>query len=344
MYKLINNNIINFVKQHSATAVLRLILELEGKKILKADPHIGLLHRGTEKLIEYKNKTVLQALPYFDKLHNVSMYKKIINLFFMKRLGDFIRSKVYLHKKIKENDNILSICENCMDPLRCGSIIMARNSIIVSSFSNTIMSNEALNFIISVWRKNGKYAKITNKQWEHILERYWYYGDLRKYVDGLIPIEETNPLVFFKKINWSEIDAFTNVVGKFTGIVGISTLTYKISNYFSLNPTTSKTKPLEISADVKPLTNECVNLALTELPCEIPLPKGRIIKSLQRYFSLETKNYIIIKFILIIILNLFIVFIIFNFILEALVPILGNFIYLVGIFLAYLLTKLNDYM
>jgi NADH:ubiquinone oxidoreductase subunit D len=50
---------------------LRLILELEGEVVIKADPHIGLLHRGTEKLIE--NKTYLQALPYFDRLDYVSM-------------------------------------------------------------------------------------------------------------------------------------------------------------------------------------------------------------------------------------------------------------------------------
>lgn len=48
-----------------------MILTLKGEKIIRADPHIGLLHRGTEKLIEYK--TYLQALPYFDRLDYVSM-------------------------------------------------------------------------------------------------------------------------------------------------------------------------------------------------------------------------------------------------------------------------------
>ncbi len=51
--------------------MLRLILELEGEKVVRADPHIGLLHRGTEKLCEYK--TYLQALPYLDRLDYVSM-------------------------------------------------------------------------------------------------------------------------------------------------------------------------------------------------------------------------------------------------------------------------------
>ena len=49
----------------------RLILELSGEQVVRADPHIGLLHRGTEKLIEYKTYT--QALPYFDRLDYVSM-------------------------------------------------------------------------------------------------------------------------------------------------------------------------------------------------------------------------------------------------------------------------------
>lgn len=63
---------INFGPQHPAAhGVLRLILELKGEIILRADPHVGLLHRGTEKLIEYK--TYLQALPYFDRLDYVSM-------------------------------------------------------------------------------------------------------------------------------------------------------------------------------------------------------------------------------------------------------------------------------
>ncbi|PPQ69663.1 hypothetical protein CVT26_001532 [Gymnopilus dilepis] len=58
--------------QHPAAhGVLRMILELNGEEILRADPHIGLLHRGTEKLIEYK--TYIQALPYFDRLDYVSM-------------------------------------------------------------------------------------------------------------------------------------------------------------------------------------------------------------------------------------------------------------------------------
>ncbi|NVO16457.1 MAG: NADH-quinone oxidoreductase subunit D [Rhodoplanes sp.] len=58
---------INFGPQHpSAHGVLRLLLDLDGEVIERADPHIGLLHRGTEKLIEHK--TYLQAVPYFDRL------------------------------------------------------------------------------------------------------------------------------------------------------------------------------------------------------------------------------------------------------------------------------------
>ena len=70
--KNIKNMKINFGPQHPAAhGVLRLVLELEGEIVRSADPHIGLLHRGTEKLIEYK--TYMQALPYFDRLDYVSM-------------------------------------------------------------------------------------------------------------------------------------------------------------------------------------------------------------------------------------------------------------------------------
>ncbi len=62
---------INFGPQHPAAhGVLRLVLELDGEVVERVDPHIGLLHRGTEKLIEYK--TYLQALPYFDRLDYVA--------------------------------------------------------------------------------------------------------------------------------------------------------------------------------------------------------------------------------------------------------------------------------
>ena len=63
---------LNFGPQHPAAhGVLRLILEIIGEKIIYCDPHIGLLHRGTEKLLESKN--YMQGLPYFDRLDYVSM-------------------------------------------------------------------------------------------------------------------------------------------------------------------------------------------------------------------------------------------------------------------------------
>ncbi|WP_198669083.1 NADH-quinone oxidoreductase subunit D [Elioraea thermophila] len=61
----------NFGPQHPAAhGVLRMVLEMDGEVVERADPHIGLLHRGTEKLIEYK--TYMQAVPYFDRLDYVS--------------------------------------------------------------------------------------------------------------------------------------------------------------------------------------------------------------------------------------------------------------------------------
>lgn len=67
----IKNYHINFGPQHPAAhGVLRLVLELDGEVVERVDPHIGLLHRGTEKLIEHK--TYLQAVPYFDRLDYVA--------------------------------------------------------------------------------------------------------------------------------------------------------------------------------------------------------------------------------------------------------------------------------
>jgi NADH-quinone oxidoreductase subunit D len=67
----VRNFMINFGPQHpSAHGVLRLVLELDGEVVTRADPHIGFLHRGTEKLIEHK--TYLQAIPYFDRLDYIS--------------------------------------------------------------------------------------------------------------------------------------------------------------------------------------------------------------------------------------------------------------------------------
>ena len=90
---------LNFGPQHPAAhGVLRLILELDGEVVEKADPHIGLLHRGTEKLIEHK--TYSQAVPYFDRLDYVApmnqehafalAVEKILNLEVPLR-GQFIR-------------------------------------------------------------------------------------------------------------------------------------------------------------------------------------------------------------------------------------------------------------
>src|SRR5260370_42405035 len=67
----LRNFTLNFGPQHPAAhGVLRLVLELDGEVVERVDPHIGLLHRGTEKLIDHK--TYLQALPYFDRLDYVA--------------------------------------------------------------------------------------------------------------------------------------------------------------------------------------------------------------------------------------------------------------------------------
>ena len=67
----LRNFTMNFGPQHPAAhGVLRLVVELDGEIVERVDPHIGLLHRGTEKLIEHK--TYLQAIPYFDRLDYVA--------------------------------------------------------------------------------------------------------------------------------------------------------------------------------------------------------------------------------------------------------------------------------
>jgi len=68
----IKNIVVNLGPQHPAAhGVLRLVINIEGEQIISVDPQIGLLHRGTEKLIE--SKTYMQSLPYLDRLDYVSM-------------------------------------------------------------------------------------------------------------------------------------------------------------------------------------------------------------------------------------------------------------------------------
>lgn len=100
--KVVRNIQLNFGPQHPAAhGVLRLVLELSGEQVLRSDPHIGLLHRATEKLIEYKTYT--QALPYFDRLDYVSMManeqcyslavEKLLNMDIPKR-AKYIRGRL----------------------------------------------------------------------------------------------------------------------------------------------------------------------------------------------------------------------------------------------------------
>jgi NADH dehydrogenase (ubiquinone) Fe-S protein 2 len=119
--KKIKNFTMNFGPQHPAAhGVLRLILELDGELVKKADPHIGLLHRGTEKLIEYK--TYIQALPYFDRLDYVSMMsqehtyclavEKLLNCNVPLR-GQFIR--VIYSELTRILNHILAVTTHAMD-------------------------------------------------------------------------------------------------------------------------------------------------------------------------------------------------------------------------------------
>lgn len=117
----IKNITLNFGPQHpSAHGVLRLVLEMDGEVIERADPHVGLLHRGTEKLIEYK--TYLQAVPYFDRLDYVSpqnqehafaiAVERLLGLTVPKR-GQYLR---VLYAEIgRFLNHIFTICAFAMD-------------------------------------------------------------------------------------------------------------------------------------------------------------------------------------------------------------------------------------
>lgn len=112
---------VNFGPQHPAAhGVLRLILELSGEEIIRADPHVGLLHRGTEKLIEYKS--YLQALPYFDRLDYVSMMtneqcfslavEKLLNIEIPER-AKFIRT--LFGELTRVLNHLMSVLSHAMD-------------------------------------------------------------------------------------------------------------------------------------------------------------------------------------------------------------------------------------
>jgi NADH:ubiquinone oxidoreductase subunit D len=108
--EIIKTHNLNFGPQHpSAHGVLRLILVLAGELVRKAMPHIGLLHRGTEKLIE--TKTYLQALPYFDRLDYVSMManEHAYSLAVEKALGEAIPLRAqYIRVMFDEITRILN--------------------------------------------------------------------------------------------------------------------------------------------------------------------------------------------------------------------------------------------
>ena len=117
----IKNFNFNFGPQHPAAhGVLRLVLEMDGEVCQRADPHIGLLHRGTEKLIEHKS--YLQALPYFDRLDYVSVMaqehcfslavEKLVGCQVPLR-GQYIR--VLFHEITRILNHLLQISANALD-------------------------------------------------------------------------------------------------------------------------------------------------------------------------------------------------------------------------------------
>ena len=112
---------INFGPQHPAAhGVLRLLMLLTGETVVSVDPHIGLLHRGTEKLIEFKN--INQGLPYMDRLDYVSMmaqehcyatlFEKILDIVITPYIG-YIRTMFLEITRIL--NHLMSITTHAMD-------------------------------------------------------------------------------------------------------------------------------------------------------------------------------------------------------------------------------------
>src|SRR4051794_23582677 len=134
----LRNFTINFGPQHPAAhGVLRLVLELDGEIVERVDPHIGLLHRGTEKLIEAK--TYLQAIPYFDRLDYVAplsqehafclAIERLLGLTIPKR-AQLIR--VLYHEINRILSHLLNVTTQAMDvgalPPLCGDSRSAKSS------------------------------------------------------------------------------------------------------------------------------------------------------------------------------------------------------------------------
>ena len=133
----LRNFTVNFGPQHPAAhGVLRLVLELDGEVVQRVDPHIGLLHRGTEKLIEHK--TYLQAIPYFDRLdYDAPMNQEhAFCLAAEKLLGITIRAaRSSSASSIAKSDGCFRICSMsppkpwtwARSPHRCGGSRSARS-------------------------------------------------------------------------------------------------------------------------------------------------------------------------------------------------------------------------
>ena len=133
----IRNFNINFGPQHPAAhGVLRLVLELDGEVVERVDPHIGLLHRGTEKLIEHK--TYLQAIPYFDRLDYVAPMNQSMRSAWRRKSFWASRSRAARSSSassIAKSDGCFRICSMsppkpwtwARSPHRCGGSRSARS-------------------------------------------------------------------------------------------------------------------------------------------------------------------------------------------------------------------------
>ena len=147
----LRNFTMNFGPQHPAAhGVLRLVLELDGEVVERVDPHIGLLHRGTEKLIEHK--TYLQAIPYFDRLDYVAPINQehAFCLAAEKLLGLALPKRAQLIRVLYcEIGRLLSHLLNVTTPISTLRCLKMRLSVSSTSRSSQTLRNGSQNVSMS---------------------------------------------------------------------------------------------------------------------------------------------------------------------------------------------------
>ena len=136
--------LLNFGPQHPAAhGVLRLVVELSGERVISADPHIGFLHRGTEKLIE--SKTYLQSIPYFDRLDYVSMLSQ--------EHGFVLSVERLLNLKISKRDSYIRVLFDEITRLLNHIMCITTHALDVGALTPFLWGFEEREYLLSFYEK-----------------------------------------------------------------------------------------------------------------------------------------------------------------------------------------------